>query len=70
MSIILNSTVLYSDARQSETKKYTDLYINPDLRKYSILNWQAFDEIYEIGYQHAKKMFENMSEEELRFYRE
>lgn len=70
MSIILNSTVLYSDARQSETKKYTDLYINPDLRKYSILNWQAFDEIYEIGYQHAKQIFENMSEEELRFYRE
>ncbi|WP_026994965.1 patatin-like phospholipase family protein [Flectobacillus major] len=70
MSIILNSTVLYSNARQNETKKYTDLYFNPDLKRFSILNWKAFDEIYHIGYQHAKEVLSNMTEEELQYFRE
>ena len=54
MSILLNTTMLYSNARQKEAKHFTDLYFNPEVNKFGLLDWLAFDKIFAIGYDHAK----------------
>jgi NTE family protein len=70
VSILLNSMLLYSAARRNETKRYTDLYFNPDVKRFGIMNWGAFDAIVEKGYEHAKEVLSNLSEEELNTFRD
>ncbi len=68
-SIILNSTLLHSDAKRDETKKLLDLHFNPDVRRYGITAWKQFDEIVDAGYRHAKEVLGGLSEEELNAFR-
>jgi NTE family protein len=65
MSILLNTTVLYSTARQKDAKKYTDLFLNPDVSKFGLMDWQAFDKICAIGYNYAKEVLTQLPETEL-----
>ena len=69
VSILLNTTVLYSNARHFQTRQCTDLCFNPDVRKFGILESKSFEKIYETGYQHAKETLSAMTEKELERFR-
>lgn len=64
-SIIINSTLMYSNARRHESIAYLDLHFNPDVAKFGMTAWTDFHKIVEKGYQHAKQVLEKMSKEEL-----
>lgn len=68
-SLLLNATLLYSAARRNEAISYSDLYFNPDVSRFGIVSWAAFDTIVEKGYEHAKEVLQNMSSEELASYK-
>lgn len=68
-SLLLNATLLYSAARRNEAISYSDLYFNPDVSRFGIVSWAAFDTIVEKGYEHAKEVLQKMSNEELALYR-
>lgn len=65
VSIMLNTTLLYSSARRSETVRYTDLYFNPDVSRYGLMNWSSFDEIVAKGYEHARDVLSRLCPEEI-----
>jgi NTE family protein len=64
-SIIINSTLMYSNARRHESIDYLDLHFNPDVAKFGLTAWTDFHKIVAKGYQHAKKVLEGMSKEAL-----
>ncbi|GAB3959406.1 patatin-like phospholipase family protein [Spirosoma harenae] len=65
MSIILNATLLYSSARRNENIQYTDLYFNPDVSRYGIMNWSSYDSIVQKGYEHALTVLNQLNSDEL-----
>ena len=52
--VVMESTMLSGRYRTQEHKKEVDLYFNPPLRGFSLIDWHKFDEIEAIGYEHAK----------------
>lgn len=64
-SIIINSTLMYSNAKRHESIAYLDLHFNPDVAKFGLTAWTDFHKIVEKGYQHAKQVLEGMSREDL-----
>lgn len=69
VSIMLNTTLLYSSARRNENIRYTDLYFNPDVSRYGIMQWASFDQIVAKGYEHANEVLARLSEEDLAIFR-
>lgn len=67
-SIIINSTLMYSNAKRHESIAYLDLHFNPDVAKFGLTAWTDFHKIVEKGYQHAKQVLGEMSKEELGKY--
>lgn len=67
-SIIINSTLMYSNAKRHESIAFLDLHFNPDVAKFGLTAWTDFHKIVEKGYQHAKQILANMSHEELIAY--
>lgn len=64
MSYLLNVTVLYSESRQADAKRLTDLYFNPPLYKVGMLEWSRFDQIVRQGEQHAVEVLGRLSDAE------
>ena len=52
-SILLSSSMMYSNARQKESKALVDLYFSPPVHQYGMLEWNKFDRIVQAGYEHA-----------------
>ena len=50
---LMNVTVLYSVSRQRQSRKLTDVYMNPPLDRVGMLQWNRFDQIVAQGYAHA-----------------
>lgn len=50
---LMNVTVLYSVSRQRQSRKLTDIYMNPPLERVGMLQWNRFDQIVAQGYAHA-----------------
>lgn len=69
ISLLLNSTILSSTAKRNDNKQMIDLYFNPDVAKFSIMDWQSYDKIVEKGYQHAVEVLSKMSESELSYFK-
>jgi NTE family protein len=69
-SIILNSTLLYSNAKRKEVKSLLDLHFNPNVSKFKFTCWNDFDKIVEAGYRNAKEILGAMSKEELDSFRD
>ncbi|GAB3710883.1 patatin-like phospholipase family protein [Spirosoma flavus] len=65
MSIMLNATLLYSSARRNENIRHTDLYFNPDVSRYGIMNWSSYDDIVQKGYEHALEILNQLTPDEL-----
>jgi len=64
VSYLLNVTVLYSESRQSDAKRLTDLYFNPPLFKVGMLQWGRFDQIVRQGERHAVEVLGGLSAEQ------
>lgn len=56
VAYLLNVSVLYSVSRQSESRKQTDLYFNPELFKFGFLQWARFSAIVTQGDAHAREV--------------
>jgi NTE family protein len=52
-AFLMNVTVLYSVSRQRQSRKLTDVYMNPPLDRVGMLQWNRFDQIVAQGYAHA-----------------
>ncbi len=52
-SLLLNTSLMYSHARQQQAQADVDLYFAPGVEQYGMLEWSQFDRIVEVGYQHG-----------------
>ena len=53
-NILIKSSVLGGRGGRAELREGRDLHINPPLRAFSFLDWNAIYEIVEVGYRHAQ----------------
>lgn len=68
-SLLLNTSTMYSYARQQQSQADVDLYFAPDVGQYGMLEWAQFDRIVEIGYRHAREQLERAGEAQLSQFR-
>jgi len=54
--VVMESSLLSGRYLSQEYKKQVDLYFNPPLRGFSLIDWNKFDKIEAIGYAHAKEV--------------
>lgn len=52
-SILLNSTILYSESRLRSTRKLIDVHFKPPLERVGLLQWGRADDIAGQGYRYA-----------------
>jgi NTE family protein len=52
-SILLNSTILYSESRLRTTSKLIDVHFKPPLERVGLLQWSRADDIASQGYRYA-----------------
>jgi NTE family protein len=64
-SLMLNSSIMNSYARQRESQSYVDLYFTPQVHRYGMLQWAAFDKIVNVGYDHAREVLAAARPEQL-----
>lgn len=69
LSIMLTTTLLSSAARRNETKQLLDLYFNPDVTQFGLLQWTSFEKVVSMGYEHAKNLLSRLDETELATFR-
>ncbi|MBE7369054.1 patatin-like phospholipase family protein [Ramlibacter pallidus] len=55
-SLLLNASMMNSYARQKEVQALVDLYFAPDVHRYGMLEWGAFDKVVQAGYAHAQQV--------------
>jgi NTE family protein len=65
-SIILNVSIMHSQSRLQAARALADVCFAPDLGRVGMLNWKAFDQTVELGYQHAREVIAALPEETLR----
>jgi NTE family protein len=58
LGTIIESTTLYSAYTQKQNSDKTDIYINPDVSNFSMLEWKAYDKIVQKGYEEAKRILQ------------
>ncbi|WP_137918068.1 patatin-like phospholipase family protein [Hydrogenophaga sp. 2FB] len=64
VAYLLNVSVLYSVSRQSESRRQTDLYFNPELFRFGFLQWARFSAIVTQGDVHAREVIGALSHTE------
>lgn len=67
-SLLLNASMMNSYARQKEVQALVDLYFAPDVHRYGMLEWGAFDKVVQAGYAHALRVLGQSSRDELAPY--
>lgn len=67
LGTIIQSTTLYSDYMQKQNSDKTDIYINPDVGQFSMLDWTAYEKIVQKGYETAKRVLQE-SEDKIEGY--
>jgi NTE family protein len=58
INTIIQSTTLYSDYQQKQNIEKTDIYINPNVNQYNMLDWRAYDKIVKKGYEEAVRVLQ------------
>jgi NTE family protein len=61
-SLLVNTSLMYSHARQQKAQADVDLYFAPGVEQYGMLEWKQFDRIVEAGYRHACEEIERAGE--------
>jgi NTE family protein len=65
IAYLMNVTVLYSNSRQREARRLTDLHFNPPLERVGMLQWDRFDAIVQQGRAHAAQVLDALPAEDL-----
>ncbi len=60
MSVLVNSMMLASQARQRDARLCTDICFTPAMEGIGMLDWRKFDRIVELGYHHASDILEGL----------
>lgn len=68
--ILMETSILYSNSRQSLARESVDIYVNPDLGRIGLLDWRAFDRTVKIGYDATREVLASIPEETLAQYRD
>ncbi len=55
---LMNVTILYSNSRQRQARRLTDLHFNPPLDRVGMLQWNRFEQIVQQGYDHAVQVLD------------
>ncbi len=63
ISILMQSAIMGSQLTQQNTQRMADLYINPDVGDYSLLNFDVVDQVAEQGYRCAVEKISEWREE-------
>ena len=58
MHMLVQSTLVNSDALARSWRPSIDLFFNPDVSKFGLMDWKAFDKIAAEGYAHGKKVLD------------
>lgn len=58
MSTLIQSTTLNSDHKTRRIRSRANLFFNPDLTNFGLIEWKAFDKIVEAGYENAMQVLE------------
>lgn len=59
-SLLLNTTMMHSYARQRESQALADLYFAPDVQRFGLLEWGAFDRLVDAGLRHGRAVLEGL----------
>lgn len=60
MTILVNSMMLASQARQRDARLRADICFTPSMDGIGMLDWRKFDRIVELGYRHASEVLANL----------
>jgi NTE family protein/lysophospholipid hydrolase len=58
VNLMMRTTLLASVQKTETVKKLVDLYIQPPLGEFGLMQFRAFDAIAEAGYRHAREVLE------------
>ena len=53
MSTIVQATTLNSDFRTRQMRLEADIFLNPDLSRFGLMEWKKYDDVVEVGYRHT-----------------
>jgi NTE family protein len=68
-SLLLNTSMMYSYARQQEALSLVDLHFAPTVYRFGMLDWSQFDNIVDAGYRHGIEQLEKMGDAAIAPYR-
>ena len=60
LDVLMRTIVASSDHRAEQVKADADLYLHPPVARYGLLEFAAYEEITEAGYQYAKETLEEL----------
>lgn len=69
MSLLFNSSLMASYARQQEAQSLVDLHFVPGVGRFGMLDWGRFDQIVEAGYRHGMEQLEKAGDAVIATYR-
>jgi NTE family protein len=58
---IMETTTLFSTFKHKQARALTDICINPNVSRFGLMEWTAFDAIVEEGYREASKVLEKLN---------
>lgn len=58
MNTLIKATSANSDYHSNRLGRFVDIYFQPDVTDFGLLNWKAHDKIFELGYLSAVKVLE------------
>jgi NTE family protein len=56
LTTLMAAHTLNSEQKRSQVIGDVDVLFNPDVRRFGLLEWKAFDQLVEEGYRHAKEV--------------
>ncbi len=68
-TLLLNTSMMYSYARQQESQALVDLHFAPGVSMFGMLDWSKFDRIVEAGYRHGVEQLEKFGDAGIALYR-
>jgi NTE family protein len=69
-TLLLNTSLMNSYARQQQSQALVDLHFAPAVRAFGLLEWSQFDLIVEAGYRHAIERLERLGDAAVATYRD
>lgn len=69
-SLLLDTSLLYSHARQQQSQALVDLHFAPGVSRFGLLDWSKFDRIVEVGYRCGVEQLEKFGAAAIAPYRQ